>query len=335
MNSIEQSNIVRNLSFDYLKFIGMIGLLIAHISSNKIILSIRSFDVNLLIILSAILATDTVHSDMTLCEIRTYIKKRILRLAVPTWIFITIYLLLNLVFRFADYNIVNIVRSYLFQDNSISYVWIIYVYLIVAAMMPFIVRVDLINSRNNKLIFCLCVLCYIFLYMISDDYYYRVIVLYPIVYGMISAFAINWNGFSAKYKRIFLCACTALFLCLAVFYYYRTGMMLSIDAFKYPPKLYYLTYTLAVSFALLEIFQKIKMGGIVTYYITFVCRHSLWFYLWHILMLQISYRISDNEWIRFLTVIVGSSLIIFAQETLVNKLADLGFNKKLLSIFKG
>lgn len=52
-------------------------------------------------------------------------------------------------------------------------------------------------------------------------------------------------------------------------------------------------------------------------------------------MLQISYRISDNEWIRFLTVIVGSSLIIFAQEILVNKLADLEFNKKLLSIFKG
>ena len=64
MSAIEQSNIVRNLSFDYLKFIGMIGILIAHISSNKIILSIRSFDVNLLIILSAILATDTVHSEI-------------------------------------------------------------------------------------------------------------------------------------------------------------------------------------------------------------------------------------------------------------------------------
>lgn len=45
----------RDASLDYLKCIALLGLVIAHVSTNEFLLQLRVFDVNLLVILSAML----------------------------------------------------------------------------------------------------------------------------------------------------------------------------------------------------------------------------------------------------------------------------------------
>ena len=156
----------RNLSIDYLKFVALLCLLIAHISTNFILLQIRNFDVNLLVILSAMLASDSVvrHSGNTL----SYIRKRFVRLVIPTWIFITFYLLVNSYFHFQTLNLNNIIRSYLLQDNSIGYVWIIYVYFVCGVMMPWLVKIDL-SKTKVRVGLVIVAFIYVLLYLLSLD----------------------------------------------------------------------------------------------------------------------------------------------------------------------
>ncbi|MCD7735281.1 MAG: hypothetical protein LUH48_09205 [Clostridiales bacterium] len=45
----------RDASLDYLKCIALLGLVIAHVSTNEFLLQVRVFDVNLLVIISAML----------------------------------------------------------------------------------------------------------------------------------------------------------------------------------------------------------------------------------------------------------------------------------------
>ncbi|MCD7881516.1 MAG: hypothetical protein LUG47_07640 [Clostridiales bacterium] len=45
----------RDASLDYLKCIALLGLVIAHVSTNEFLLQARVFDVNLLVIISAML----------------------------------------------------------------------------------------------------------------------------------------------------------------------------------------------------------------------------------------------------------------------------------------
>lgn len=124
----------RDQSLDCIKFISLIGLFASHIYTNNVILQLRSFDVNLLVILSAYWANKSFEEQpiLNLKEYVLYIEKRFCGLILPTWIFITIYIILNYHFEFQMITPVQIMRSYLLLNSSVGYVWIIYVYLICA-----------------------------------------------------------------------------------------------------------------------------------------------------------------------------------------------------------
>lgn len=329
----------RDITIDYLKFVGLIGLLIAHTSSNTVLLFIREFDVNLLIILSAMLANRTASKLSCESDVGDYWKKRFYRLALPTWIFITVYIIINYFFGFVDLKPINMIRAYLLQDNSIGYVWIIYVYLIVALEMPFLVRLDIRKPTSRYIYLCIVAL-YFVLYHLSSNYYYRVIVLYPIIYGLISILAINWDTLFLKKKRFFIFGNVLACVLYAIVktQVKKEGVPL-VGEYKYPPKLYYLTYTLAVAFLLIELFRRInfaKMPKLISNYIIFISKSSLWFYLWHIFTLQLAARFSESEVIRFLFVLIITSFIISVQNYIVMALEKkTNINKSFLKIFKG
>lgn len=329
----------RDLTIDYLKFLALLGLLIAHISENKLLLQIRSFDVNLLVILSAMLASrNTTHakSSDSLFD-WNYILKRFRRLIVPTWIFISIYLALNFVFKFQELTTVQIIRSYLLQDNSISYVWIVYVYFLCAILMPVVMLFDL-NKLRDALIFCVISLVYILLYNLSGNYYYRVVILYPIVYALISVIGVNWNTLEKRKKVMFVLFNLIFFAVYAIYLMnINDGVFQNVDLYKYPPKLYYLSYTLLASVLCIEAFKKIHMpqNCILTRYVVFISKSSLWFYLWHILSLQISYRMTENLCVRYFIVLILTSVIVWLQSCVVRSLEKQGINPRLLKILKG
>lgn len=79
---------------DYLKVLGLLLVILAHVQAPDFIMQVRSFDVTLLVFISAYLASIRNKNIGNM----TYFTKRFKRLVFPTWIFLCIFLLFNLYF---------------------------------------------------------------------------------------------------------------------------------------------------------------------------------------------------------------------------------------------
>lgn len=325
----------RDIEIDILKFIGLVGLIASHTFTDNLILQIRSFDVNLLVIISAYLVDRSQNNhSMTYYD---YCKKRVKRLLFPTWIFITIYLIANICFKFQEYTIKQIVRSYLLLNNSIGYVWIIYVYLICAVIMPFLIRIET-SSIYAKAVYIVGNLIYLCLASVSDSYVYQLVVLYPIAYGLISFLGILISRDERALTDFIMISGLLIFALNAIVLYKSTGKFIVTGEYKYPPRLYYLSYSLSISIllfrfrsVLMQIVTTIRMTKVVT----FVSKHSLWIYLWHILALQIVLKLGLNQLFSFVVVITMSIAITLIQGVLVDKLENRGISDNILSLFRG
>lgn len=321
----------RNEAIDLLKFIALVGLVIDHVTTNRLLLQLRSFDVNLLVLLSAMLISGKVVD-------RPYIKfykKRLSRLLLPTWVFLLIYFIVNSIFQFQCLSIKDIVKTLLLLNTPVGYVWIVYVYCICALLIPAIQKISL-NSKCGKcvLIFLICV--YAVLVRLSNNYYYRIIILYPIIYGLIMLVGMNWNNFTKTQKIVIITANILIYASLAIYYKIKTGEYLLTGDYKYPPRLYYLAYSLGIALLLYEIIKQIQIKN---RYVNRVClfysSFSLWFYLWHILVLQIVYRITSVDVIKFILVMSITTVIIFLQKMLVKVLRRTGVKDNICRILEG
>lgn len=325
----------RDIGIDVLKFIGLIGLIASHTFTNNVILQIRSFDVNLLVIISAYLA-DKNQSNENI-SYYGYCKKRVKRLLFPTWIFITIYLIINAGFKFQEYSVVQILRSYLLLNNSIGYVWIIYVYLICAMVMPFLRKIKT-DKLYTKVIYIVGIVIYLCLTRITNNYWFQLIVLYPIIYSLISFTGIFLSRNEKRFSLLIMIVGIIIFSAYAIMLYKSTGKFIVTGEYKYPPKLYYLSYSLSISIFLFGLKNKLlRLADAIkiTRLISFISKHSLWLYLWHILALQIVAKIGFNSILSFLGVMIISIFLITIQEIVVHKLENKNIDNKILSIFKG
>lgn len=327
-------NSKRDAGIDVLKFIGLVGLIASHTFTNSAILQIRSFDVNLLVIISAFLADKKRSENISYCE---YCRKRIKRLLLPTWIFITVYLIINMCFKFQEYSKTQIVRSYLLLNNSIGYVWIIYVYLICALVVPFLSQIET-RKMFAKALYIAGTIIYLYLSRITDNYWYQLIVLYPIIYSLISFIGIFLSRNEKKFSSIIMIGGIAIFCVYAVTLYKSTGRFIVTGEYKYPPKLYYLSYSIGISimlFKMKNLLLRLANAANILGIVSFVSKHSLWIYLWHILALQIVLKLGFGQTLSFVGVVIISMILTFIQEAIVCKLENKNVSEKFLSIFRG
>ena len=78
----------RNINLDLLRTIGLLGIILAHVSPPDRVLQIRTFDVPLMVIVSGI-AFEISYNCNTSTAI--YYRQRIIRLLAPTWTFLVIF----------------------------------------------------------------------------------------------------------------------------------------------------------------------------------------------------------------------------------------------------
>ena len=128
----------RDLSIDLLRTIGILFIVLAHVDAPFIIKQIRIFDVVLLVAVSGYVYK----------EPKNYIKyifKRMERLALPTWLFLTVFFfglfLVEKILKIevGGLNKETIISSYTFWWG-IGFVWIIRIYLGVAIFGPIILK---------------------------------------------------------------------------------------------------------------------------------------------------------------------------------------------------
>ena len=325
----------RRNELDFLKTLGLLCIILAHVNPPAFVLQLRNFDVPMMLLLSGILARMSFERSASPISPIAYIGKRFCRLVLPTWLFLMVYFLFLLFFDTLPSS-TKILRSFLLGDSSIGYVWIVSVYMVCAALTPFAMHINL-NNRVHVLLLAT-------LYALHETlFHYRILLPYDMLndllyyiipYGLILILGLNYTQISHTKKRYILCISFLIYFCMAVCLYFTHGEYVPTQSFKYPARIYYLSYAVACSFLLLDICSSHRDCRLFkSRIVRFVSSSSFWIYLWHILALKL---ITVPLWpVRLVLVTALSCLITYAQRCLIDHLMKAGFGKRILSIFIG
>lgn len=324
----------RDFSFDALRAIGLLLIILAHAGSPGIIFQLRNFDVPLMMFVSG--AVFGISSGISKPYL-IYFFDRLKRLLLPTWVFLAIffglYALASVIARqpypFSSQTIINSFNL----SSGIGYVWIVRVFLLVAIAMPFYVKLSG-KLKNNYLYLLILALIYAFYELLyyfypvrlvsinfpAIDFFFQNVVFYILPYSVVAGLGLGIAKMNKKNLAILIAGFSTLLIILAFanhFAFTQTA--------KYPPRLYYLSYALLVSLSLYtvrktNIFNKLFANK----YFLFLGSSSLWIYLWQILYLFVwkivpKTTLSNNYLGAFIFVLLLSVITTYVQRYLVKK----------------
>ena len=318
---------------DFLKFIGLTGIIIAHVGSPDWLMMLRNFDVPLMVIVSSILASYSIKKNREdkQSTINYYIS-RIKRLAFPTWIFLIMFFIYKTIIK-ETMSIDYYISSFLLTKYGLGYIRIILIFLYSALLIPLFRRMGY-KKRSSIIILGFYILYEILYYYnigtankIRDTTFY-----YIIPYGLLTYLGFNIERISNKKKKIYILINFIVFSLFVYYYYIKTGTFQSVQIAKYPPRLYYLSYGIFSSLLILYICQRHNLNIFNNKIIIFISKHSLWIYLWHIFVLDIyKYTSLPEIWyVKLLFVYTTAIIITF----IINKLLDLMEKNHKLYILK-
>ena len=305
---------------DFLKFIGLTGILIAHVGSPDWLLMLRSFDVPLMVILSSLLAY-TSYNKHNSKNIITYYIHRFKRLVIPVWIFLLIYFLTKYILS-GDLNRINYyIASFFLTRYGIGYVWIFLIYLYSAMLVPFF------NKTGHSLKWLIVIVLSYILYELACYFeigtQYKILdttFFYIIPYGILTYLGYNYSKYTLKTKYTIAISSFLIFVALAVYYWVINGSPQYVQIAKYPPRLYYLCYGITCSFGMLIFCEKHYLKLYDNRLIIYISNHSMWIYLWHILLLTTykAMHLPEIWYIKLFSIYLVAILMVFV----INKLLD-------------
>lgn len=323
----------RKKYIDVMKFMGICCLFLAHVQGPFFLEEIRGFDVPMMVLISGSLAVSSIERATST---KDYIFKRVKRLVFPTWIFLAFFYLAMILMgqkpQFAD-----IIKSFCFQRDCglAGGVWIIWVYLVCAVSVPFFQK-----SLKKKWFWALAIVVLVTyevvvftVPMIVENriLYYSFFTIIP--YGILTALGMSINQMHDKNKRLLFICTVMAYLLLCISLVIAGGRYISISQFKYPARIYYLSYGVSVTLVLTEIIKRLEEEIPEIKIINFVSKHSLWIYLWQIMILTIvNYviKVSDRWFLSWLILMAGSITITWIQDIITTKL----YNKTNWPIWK-
>lgn len=332
----------RDLSIDYLRFIGISMIILAHVAAPFSLVQFRSFDVPLMIFISGLTS-----SRKTFPNYFRYIWTRSKRLLVPVYIFLTALFIIMYLLRSSGVIIENlslktVVHTYLLLEG-IGYVWIIRVFLLIMILTPFLVRFEM-TCKSNVLYGLACLA----LMLLNDailllqfplpggkllNIFVGEFAMYLIGYVPLFMLGLRMRYSDEKVCRRYIwgvsvCAASGVLCYLA-----NNGLPLAPSAYKYPPQFYFLVYGSLVS-VILWCFRD-KIANLIDFLkltsaVTFIGQNTIWIYLWHIPFVMLFKETIDNWFLRY-AVIYGCALAVFKLQTLlVRRIAQHNVNKYFL-----
>ncbi len=325
----------RDYSLDWLKTIGTLCLFLAHVEAPFWIKEIRGFDVPLMVFLSGLLATDSLSRASSN---GAYIWKRVRRLVIPTWIFLVFfYICMTIAGQLPDLE--TIAKSFLFQrDGGIAgYTWIIWVYIICGILTPFLVKASKSKYSWIVILGLICgyeLLCSFTQLSRVRILYYTVFTVIP--YGLFLFLAISYNRITRKQKAAialgFLVFHTIYAIALNAVY----GQYISLGDYKYPARIYYFSYAIPITIGLLELFRGKWLMKKPPALVDFISRHSLWIYLWHIMVLAVlNYVLKIQNWVICYVLLVFLSISITYLQLCLVRILQKKHSYGWLSYFMG
>lgn len=318
----------RDKSIDILRSIAIIGIFLAHSAPSDFWIQVRSFDVVLMVFLSAVCAKGFDRDNFNYFD---FLGKRCMRLILPVWIFFAIYYVgVYVVYYLPPMS--EVISS--FSLTSDRYVWIIRILVILGVCAPIVWKLTL--KLNDvwivAVVLVMLICCELLFNYISNKTFDLVMTTFP--YAAAYIIGMNINKFSKNSLILVASIFGISFLICAGYQYFLQGEFVTVSHFKYPPRIYYMAYGLAVCMFLwiyrshiCKFFQIIKIDTITTY----IGRHTYWLYLWHIPFVDV---LGDayNPLLRFLIITSGALCCVYIQDQLVQRFVS---NNRLATIFNG
>lgn len=329
----------RNTYIDFLRFVGLSLVVLAHIKAPNILFQIRCFDVPLMVFVSGLSYSGKVINP----SFRSYYFPRICRLVIPVYLFLLCYFGLFAVIG-KPQSCQTIFSSFLLiNDGGIGFVWIIKVFLLVMLLTPVLLRLS--NVLNFYKVFVLCIL----ILVVNDIIYLNLIKVidnnglkllftetmpYLIGYSAIFLVGSKCREIKKKEDLIALISLGALW----AFYIIRfsiQGSSIDLQPYKYPPQSYFLLYGLLCSLLLWKCRNITFLKNISSSrFVLFVGRNSIWIYLWHIIFVKIANDLIPYWGGRFVFVYF-TSIICFGIQFYLVKILQSRFNWPFLKYLLG
>lgn len=237
-----------------------------------------------------------------------YYKKRFIRLILPVWIFLTIYFGIGFLVM-KDIPIKHILQCYTLTTGW--YLWIIRVFVTMAVAAPFLIKYSKGLTKHDFIKLSLFVLVLNeALTFVSGNYWYS-IVLMTLPYMLIYMLGINIRKFDKEYCWKLSLSMFIVYALQACLLFMLKGEYVLTGTFKYPPRLYYLSYSLLFIFMLwmykdniTNFVQKCRLLPLVT----FIGSHTMWIYLWHIPLIEYFVPKEDTTFSFFYVYILSVSM---------------------------
>ena len=318
---------------DFLKFVGLTGIIIAHVGSPSWLMMARSFDVPLMVILSSILGVNSYKKyDGKKHGTFNYYLSRLKRLAIPTWIFLFFYFSLQFTVTHKANSLKYYISSFCLTRYGIGYVWVMLIYLYSTMLIPLYSKIGFSYKTSLSLFLIYLIYEIAFFYKIgTENRFFDTTFYYIVPYGGVLTY-LGYNYRQIKNKNLVVASSLFIFFVVGGYYWHKFGSPQLVQISKYPPRSYYLSYGIAISFIFLIICDRNNLKIYQNPLFIFISKHSMWVYLWHILFLSVYdyLKLPEIWYVKFLLVYSCSIAMVFS----VNKVLDLMEERYHFSCFK-
>lgn len=306
----------RDKSIDVLRFLALCGIIIAHVVPSKFWYQLREFDVPMMVFLSGLCFTYGKYDG----NYKSYVWKRFKRLIIPAWTFLFIYTLFIILLGLKSYSFINLAVRFSFYSDW--YTWIIRVFFIMALISPFILKIShKVTLKKFWFGFFALLVVNEVLGQLSKPYYPLTVLEMIIGWGLVLALGMVLPRLNKKSLAIFTVINILIFSSLAIYYFVKLGYHLEGESVKWPPTIYYLSYAfgaIGILWLLKDyitfILRKLKVLNFCTY----IGRHTLWIYLWHIPFNEFLYDVPMPKLFKFLIIYAGGLLLAWLQTQLID-----------------
>lgn len=332
---------MRDNNIDFLRSLGLLLVILAHIGAPNGIQQLRCFDVPLMVFVSGLASSG---KSLTVSYSK-YLINRTKRLIFPTWLFLCFYIgalfiaqKLGLIPPYITWN--KLIESFLLLDG-VGYVWIIRVFLLIMTITPLLIRLCInIKSLGKYIIVLICLfalqegLCIILpklqnfkaLYFVINEY-----LVYLVGYSIIFLLGLKLRYYkNNSYVTAAIIITLASVLTIGAIIYINTnGLPIYINSYKYPPHSYFLLYGSCIS-VLLWLVRPLYSHLASSKIFVFLGSNSIWIYLWHIPFILVANKYIDSWIIRYAFVLISCIIMYYLQYYIVNRKALTKFTKYLI-----
>ncbi|QBQ40603.1 acyltransferase [Sphingobacterium psychroaquaticum] len=309
----------RDGSIDVLRSIGLLCIVLAHVVPPNWLFQIRNFDVPLMVFISGYLYAGRANQIQSFTSLLDYLGKRFVRLVVPVWIFLSLFYLIQYCFPSVfpiNYTLFpDVMRSSYLLLEGFGYVWIIRVFLMMAILGP----LSMVYFKKPISILYYYI-SYEVVYLLVQPYLgdgigkqFNEILLYTAGFLVFFLLGSTYTSLTKSAKTILFTVTIALTALGGLYFYLYENVAFNIGSFKYPPRLFYMYYAVAICLFLFHL--RPWLAPFNNRLITFIGSSTIWIYLWHILLLLI--LPIENWGIRFLVVFMLASTLTYVQQYLV------------------